>query len=353
MDAAAIAIPVPVQPIEPPPATPGKETPAEGKDGAVDFARTLEQQITQAPTAAAKPVVLKLTADDSEPQTATETAREDTRDPAAADGLLAMMAAPLLPQTMQAAAPATAPSATAGEPQPAVAGAHMRHREPAEHLPAGEQRTAPHAPAPLEASAAADPQRPAHASEREAAPAPLPFVSDLPAAPPAAPPVATPHAAPAPAPYANAQTAARAEPQIAARVGSAEWSDGLAQQVTVMVKDGEHTARLRLDPPDLGPLEVRLSMARNDDGVAHAQFVSPHAAVRDALEAALPQLRAVLADNGITLGQASVGEGFAQQQPREPQRFAGRHAGERGNDTIDAVAASRASVRHGLVDTFA
>lgn len=348
MDTAAVAIPVPVQPIEPPPTTPGKDTSPAGTDAAADFARALEQQIAQAPAAAAKPVVLKLAADDAEPPTATENDSDGTHDPAAADGLIALMAAPLMPQATQTAAPAALPSAVASESQPTVAGAHMRHRETAERLPAGEQHAAPRAPTPLEASAAADPQRPAHASAQEAAPAPLPLMSDI----PTSLPVTTSHAAPAPVPYAAAQTAPRAEPHVAARVGSAEWGDGLAQQVTVMVKDGEHTARLRLDPPDLGPLEVRLSMARNDDGVAHAQFVSPHAAVREALEAALPQLRAVLADNGITLGQASVGEGYAQQ-PREPQRPAGRHSGEIGNDAIDAVPASRAWVRPGLVDTFA
>jgi flagellar hook-length control protein FliK len=165
-----------------------------------------------------------------------------------------------------------------------------------------------------------------------------------------APAMVHPLAAPA---HAATPTAAH-EARIDAPVGSADWGSGIAQQVTLMVKDGEHTAQLRLDPPDLGPLEVRLSMAHNEDGVAHAQFVSPHAAVRDALEAALPQLRAALADNGITLGQASVGEGFVRDDARQTQQSSsdsGRNA--RGNEPTGGIAAPRTIVRHGLVDTFA
>ncbi len=45
-------------------------------------------------------------------------------------------------------------------------------------------------------------------------------------------------------------------------------------------------------------------------------FVSAHESVRKAVEAALPQLRASLAEQGISLGQASVGA--------EAHRFAGQ-----------------------------
>ncbi|MGT2489684.1 flagellar hook-length control protein FliK [Cupriavidus basilensis] len=45
---------------------------------------------------------------------------------------------------------------------------------------------------------------------------------------------------------------------------------------------GNHTAELQLNPPDLGPLKVVLNVV-NDQ--AQAQFVSPHAAVRAAVEA--------------------------------------------------------------------
>jgi len=143
-----------------------------------------------------------------------------------------------------------------------------------------------------------------------------------------------------------------AEREITARVGTTAWNDGLAQQVTLLVKDGEQIAQLRLDPPDLGPLEVHLSLDHGEQGVAHVQFVSAHAPVRDALEAALPQLRAALAGNGILLGQATVGDQSARGEPQDaPRRGAGRSGGTAANETVAPVGIT--ARRHGLVDTFA
>jgi len=64
-------------------------------------------------------------------------------------------------------------------------------------------------------------------------------------------------------------------------------------------------ASLSLNPAHLGALEVRLSVAGGD---ASAQFFSANPLVRDALEAAMPRLRELLADAGITLGEAQVRE---------------------------------------------
>jgi len=99
------------------------------------------------------------------------------------------------------------------------------------------------------------------------------------------------------------RVAAPALPAIAAP----HWGQALGQRlVTLARQEGErHHAELRLDPPELGPLHVTLSVT---DGVAHAAFVSPHAQVRHSVEAALEQLQATLAQAGIALGQTHVGE---------------------------------------------
>jgi len=343
---AAIVIPIPVQPIEPQRPAAGKDAqPAEGEDRNGDFATALEQQISQAP-GGAKPARLKLPVSDTDDKAAGETTdARDARDAASPDCLLAMMAAPLVAPSPQAAQPHAVAEASG-----AITSAHadgtalVQQRADARDSASAAQRSAP-----LE-MAAADAQSGSRASAHEAMPAPLPSALTADAA--MAPAPAMLHAMAAPAHAAAVSTVH--DGRIDARVGSPDWGSGLAQQVTLMVKDGEHTAQLRLDPPDLGPLEVRLSMARNEDGVAHVQFVSPHAAVRDALEAALPELRSVLANNGITLGQASVGEGYTRDDGRQAQQASGRGSiSTPGNDGIVAIGTPRAIVRHGLVDTFA
>jgi len=137
------------------------------------------------------------------------------------------------------------------------------------------------------------------------------------------------------------------------------WGADLGRQLVTLSHDagqGRHTAELRLDPPDLGPLRVTLSVS---DGVASASFVSAHAAVRHAVESALPQLQQALAQAGLSLGQASVGEhgsqpGFDMQQQSQ-QRGQGRGAmAASGDGPATTQTASVTSHRtDGLVDTFA
>jgi flagellar hook-length control protein FliK len=88
-----------------------------------------------------------------------------------------------------------------------------------------------------------------------------------------------------------------------------------------MSASGHQVAELNLNPAGLGPLKVTLTMGDNQ---AQAMFVSAHEGVRRAVEAALPQLRTTLADQGISLGHTSVGAesrqpspqgGFAEQNP--------------------------------------
>ncbi len=97
---------------------------------------------------------------------------------------------------------------------------------------------------------------------------------------------------------------------VAADVGSSEWGKALGQQLIKMDRGGHQVAELQLNPPGLGPLKVTLNMNNQH---MEALFVSAHSSVRAAVEAALPQLRASLADNGISLGNTSVSAESQQQ----------------------------------------
>lgn len=93
-------------------------------------------------------------------------------------------------------------------------------------------------------------------------------------------------------------------------VASPQWSNDVGNQVSWMVSRRESHADLVLNPPQLGRIEVSISL--NGDQ-ATANFVSPNADVRDALQGSLPRLREILADAGVFLGQANIGaESFRQ-----------------------------------------
>ena len=90
-------------------------------------------------------------------------------------------------------------------------------------------------------------------------------------------------------------------------------------------------------------------------------FAAQHAVTRDAIEQALPRLREMLVENGLSLGQASVGE-----QGVAGQGNASRDGGDElvslagdGEEATEQSATdftsvdSGSRVTHGLVDTFA
>ncbi len=140
--------------------------------------------------------------------------------------------------------------------------------------------------------------------------------------------------------------------QVSAPVSSPGFADALAHQVVWMVDKDAQVAELRINPPELGPVEVRLTVA---DGEATAQFVSTHAEVRTAIETSIARLRESLAEAGIQLGQASVSaESFRDQTPEQTaSRQAHSRYGTAGENADETASAHPARALRGLVDTFA
>lgn len=145
---------------------------------------------------------------------------------------------------------------------------------------------------------------------------------------------------------------------IQAPVGSAGWGEALGQKVVWMAGQQTQVAELRLNPPNLGPMEVRISVS-NDQ--ISAVFVSHQPAVREAIEAAMPRLREMLAEGGMSLGNATVSsDSLPQQQAsgREGQSGSSRQAGfsSNGNMQPSPNTGGMISLRQdgsGMVDLFA
>ena len=147
--------------------------------------------------------------------------------------------------------------------------------------------------------------------------------------------------------------------KIAARVGTPGWDNQVGQKIIWMVAGKEQTASLTLNPPDMGPMQVVLSVT-NDH--ATVTFTAAQPEVRQALEAAMPKLRDMLGESGIALGQATVNagtpDGRQAQQGGQPRGQAG--ATRLANGGADAEPVSLAPARqgraaggNGMVDTFA
>lgn len=89
-----------------------------------------------------------------------------------------------------------------------------------------------------------------------------------------------------------------------------QWGNTLSQRIVTMVTDDVQQARIQLDPPELGSLQVRLQI-QNDQATIHVQVQHGH--VREALESNAFRLRDALASEGIELDSFDV-ESEDQQQ---------------------------------------
>ena len=144
--------------------------------------------------------------------------------------------------------------------------------------------------------------------------------------------------------------------KLAGRVGTPAWDQQLGQKVVWMAAGGDQTATLTLNPPDLGPLQVVLTVT-NDQ--ADAAFMSAQPEVRQALEAALPRLRDMMSEAGIAFGNATVSDGKAQQDSGQRDGAGNGRGGNQGGGVtggeiaITQSGGARGRPTLGEVDTFA
>lgn len=134
------------------------------------------------------------------------------------------------------------------------------------------------------------------------------------------------------------------------------WDEALGNRVTWLVGRNIQRADLQLNPPQLGPLEVRIRMDHEGTSVA---FTSHHAAVRDALEAAIPRLREMFGEQGVNLCDVNVSGHSLAGQRDDSSRPDGGAGAKRAGDPADAAlqegeaVLAAALVNEGLLNVFA
>ncbi len=131
------------------------------------------------------------------------------------------------------------------------------------------------------------------------------------------------------------------------------WDRAFGNGIRWLVDQKVQVAEIRLNPPNLGPIEVRLKV---EGDRTHVNIVAPHATTREAVEAALPRLREMFAESGLNLGdvnvrQDSAGRGGADggEQPAQSSSATGGSPEEGdARNTRDGPATAQ-----GLVDFYA
>lgn len=123
------------------------------------------------------------------------------------------------------------------------------------------------------------------------------------------------------------------------------WDTELAQRIVWMAGRQAQWAEITVNPPNLGSIEVHLSLRGHD---ASAYFYSPHAVVREAIDESLGRLRDMLAAAGIQLGQAQVG----RESLTERQAGGFLPATGAAGAATNRVDEGPINVRRGLIDLY-
>ncbi|MFC5078261.1 Flagellar hook-length control protein [Vibrio thalassae] len=101
-------------------------------------------------------------------------------------------------------------------------------------------------------------------------------------------------------------------------------SDQVAERVQMMMAKNLKHVDIRLDPPDLGRMQIRMSL-NNDSATVHFTVQNQH--TRDMVDQAMPRLREMLSQQGIQLADSSV----QQQSQGQQQRHASQESGGSGS----------------------
>ncbi|WP_394221956.1 flagellar hook-length control protein FliK [Alteromonas gracilis] len=128
----------------------------------------------------------------------------------------------------------------------------------------------------------------------------------------------------------------------AVNIHKPEGQQQLNEKIRWMVNARNTMAEIRLDPPELGSMQVRVNVAGD---AASVSFVVQSQQAKDALADAMPKLRDMLSEQGIELGDAQVrkdnssGENGQQLAGNNRQ---GQGDGNRGNnDGLDDMDGTR------------
>lgn len=120
-------------------------------------------------------------------------------------------------------------------------------------------------------------------------------------------------------------------PAISVPVGEKGWDNVLSNRIMWMVGGQMQQASLHITPRHLGPVDIQVSIQNDQTNIS---FLTNNAAVKEALESAIPRLREMFADNNMQLVNVDVAQRDAGKQNGGTDLF--HQAGAGGGDNFTA-----------------
>jgi flagellar hook-length control protein FliK len=139
--------------------------------------------------------------------------------------------------------------------------------------------------------------------------------------------------------------------KVAAGVDTPEFGQGVTDRVSWMLDNNLTSAKLQVNPPQLGPIEVRIALQGD-----HAQvWLTSHSALtRDALQSSSPKLREMLGAQGFGQVSVDISQRSFQERPSNSQAYE-RTPSARDSSSSAAMpaATSPARLSSGALDAYA
>jgi hypothetical protein len=162
-------------------------------------------------------------------------------------------------------------------------------------------------------------------------------------------------------PLASGPTPGDAVPHftLSPALESPTFAPALGLQLSVLARDGIEQARMQINPQEMGPIGVQLTVTGQQ---VQVEFVSEHARTRQVLEQSLQQLASALGEAGLTMTgggvfqQAREGRGGSREgspEDRMASRLEAAGPLTEGDALRDPASALRPRVQRGLVDLYA
>lgn len=138
--------------------------------------------------------------------------------------------------------------------------------------------------------------------------------------------------------------------RVHANVDGAEFPQSLADRVSFMVDNSWSNAKLQVNPPQLGPIELQIAVQGD-----HAQvMMSTHSAVtRDALESSAPKLREMLNAQGFTQVSVDVSQRSFQERSAYNPPYAWTPSTADSAAPVAASSSSAPRMPIGMLDAYA
>jgi flagellar hook-length control protein FliK len=137
----------------------------------------------------------------------------------------------------------------------------------------------------------------------------------------------------------SVSTAATASPhrlfvpqtQLGMNVAHPHWGNAVGEKILWMANQQLSSADIRLDPPELGSLQVRVTVQQDQ---ANISFITPHPQVRELLDQQVNRLREMFAEQGLQLGQVDIADRHQQEsrQSQDESQAKGRFVSDESED---------------------